>query len=180
VAPDVDPAGLEARLFDGAVSCELMARVGLESGPVPHGAAEAAERLLQELAALEDRRAEGDESGHGGDPALRRLEAKLDLALQMLAQALPGLSRLDLQPVRLGPRGIRLAEPDALRDASGVLVWQPSEAFPLRVHLPVKALDGPRPARYWAFEPLPPGLQDALERHIFRLHRRWLAAQRRG
>lgn len=176
------PADADARdaaLFDGAVFCDVVARLRIEPGPLPPEAFEVAERLLHDLAALEERRAEGDD-GHAGDPALKRLEAKLDLTLQLLAQALPGLAPLPAKAIRLGPRGVRLAEPAHAAGTDAVLVWQPGEGLPLTLRLPVRALDGGVPSRRWAFPPLPDGLQDALERHVFRLHRRALAAQRRG
>jgi hypothetical protein len=50
----------------------------------------------------------------------------------------------------------------------------------LLAHLPVRCLARQDETSWWAFEPLEPALADLLERHVFRLHRRWLAAQRRG
>ena len=179
----VDEGLADAALFDGAVACELTARVRLQAGAPPLGSAEAAERLLRDLAMVEERRGEVEDSAHPPDPALRRLEAKLDLTLQLLAQALPALASPPSRTVRCCARGLRIDGADAalaLTDGVATLAWQPADGLPLLAHLPVRCLARHGTASWWAFEPLEPALADLLERHVFRLHRRWLAAQRRG
>jgi len=179
----VDEATADAALFDGAVACELTARVRVQSGPPEQGSAEAAERLLRDLAMMEERRAEADDPAHPTDPALRRLEAKLDLTLQLLSQALPALAPPPPRAVRLSARGVRIeasAADASIADGVATLAWQPGDGLPLLAHLPVRCLAHRTDASWWAFEPLEPALADLLERHVFRLHRRWLAAQRRG
>lgn len=179
----VDDAAADAALFDGAVACDLAARLRLQPGPPAAGSAEAAERLLRDLAIMEERRGESDDAAHPPDPALRRLEAKLDLMLHLLAQALPALAPLPVRAVRLSARGLRIdtsAADAAIASGPATLVWQPADGLPLAMHLPVRRLAGADERSWWAFEPLEPAVSDLLERHVFRLHRRWLAAQRRG
>ena len=179
----VDEAAADAALFDGAVACELTARVRIAPSAPPAGSAEAAERLLRDLAMMEERRGESDEAAHPPDPALRRLEAKLDLTLQLLAQALPALAPPPSRAVRFSARGLRIdASPSdaAIADDSATLAWQPGDGLPLLAHLPVRRLVCIGERSWWAFEPLEPAVADLLERHVFRLHRRWLAAHRRG
>lgn len=170
----------EAALFENAVACELQARMRVQPGPLPAGSADAAERLLRDLAMVEERRAEPDDPAHPGDPALRRLEAKLDLTLQLLAHALPGLGVPLPVPARLSARGVRLAHAGEPAPAQAVLAWQPGDGLPLLAHLPVRRLAADATHAWWAFDALEPSLADLLERHVFRLHRRLLAAQRRG
>ena len=172
----------DAALFGDAVACELLARMQLLPAPLPSGATEAAERLLRDLAMVEERRGEPEDPTQPPDPALRRLEAKLDLTLQLLAQALPSLAGPPPRPVRLSAVGVRFDTPTGVAAAAGalaVLAWQPGEGLPLALHLPVTCLASGGGRSWWRFDPLPPGLADLLERHVFRLHRRGLAAQRR-
>lgn len=176
-------AAAEAALFEGVVACELQARMQLLPAPAPPGATEAAERLLRDLAMVEERRGEPEDPTHPPDPALRRLEAKLDLTLQLLAQALPALAGPAPRAVRLSARGLRFDAAPGVAAAEGaiaVLAWQPGEGLPLALHLPVRCLAQAAGRSWWRFEALEPGLADLLERHIFRLHRRALAALRRG
>lgn len=180
--PVADHAAAEAALFGEAVACTLQARMALVPLPLPVGAADAAERLLRDLAMVEERRGEPEDAAHPPDPALRRLEAKLDLTLQLLAQALPGLAGPPPRPVRLSALGVRFDGPAGAAAADGalaVLAWQPGEGLPLTVHLPVRCLAQSDGSSWWRFDPLPTGVAELLERHVFRLHRRELAAQRR-
>ena len=170
----------DAALFEGAVACDLVARMALRPGPLPAGAGDAAERLLRDLAQVEERRAEPDDAAHPPDPGLRRLEAKLDLAMQLLARALPGLAVPAAVPVRLSARGVRVAADASIDATEAFLEWQPGDGLPLLAALPVRRLAVDATHAWWAFDDLEPGLQDLLERHVFRLHRRALAAQRRG
>jgi hypothetical protein len=85
--------------------------------------------------------------------------------------------------VRLSARGLRIEASAAdaeVADTPATLAWQPGDGLPLLAHLPVRCLARQDETSWWAFEPLEPALADLLERHVFRLHRRWLAAQRRG
>lgn len=170
----------DAILFEGVVACDLVARMALRPGPLPAGAGDAAERLLRDLAQVEERRPEPDDPAHPPDPALRRLEAKLDLMLQLFARAVPGLAVPPTVPVRLSARGVRLEAGASIDAPQAVLEWQPGDGLPLLASLPVRRLAVDGAHSWWAFDGLEPGLQDLLERHVFRFHRRALAAQRRA
>lgn len=172
----------EGALFGEAVACTLQARMQLQPAPLPPGAIEAAERLLRDLGMVEERRGEPEDATHPPDPALRRLEAKLDLTLQLLAQALPALAGPPPRAVRLSAVGVRFDGPTGVTAAGGalaVLAWQPGDGLPLTLHLPVTCLAQAAGRSWWRFDPLPPALAELLERHVFRLHRRELAAHRR-
>ena len=175
-------ASADAALFSSAVSCDLQARMTLAPTPLPAGALEAAERLLRDLAMVEERRGEPDDQAHPPDPVLRRIEAKLDLTLQLLAQALPSAAGPAFRSVRLSALGVRFETSPGVAAAAGavaVLVWQPGEGVPLALHLPVTCVAQSSGQSWWRFAPLPPSIVDLLERHVFRLHRRGLAASRR-
>ncbi|WP_267119406.1 PilZ domain-containing protein, partial [Xanthomonas sacchari] len=61
---------------------------------------------------------------------------------------------------------------------------QPSDWLPDHLELPVRVLAEAATAgvvQLWLrFETQPPGLEEALERHLFRLHRRQIADSRRA
>ena len=174
-------ADLDARLFGDRLSVDAIARVALVPGPLPEGALDDAERALRDLATIEDRRGDEGEPSSPGDAAWRRLEAKLDLTLLLLARALPALRGPRPLPIRLGAAGLRLdrgaSAPDDVA-ATAVLQWQPADALPVLLHLPVRRVGAEGGLAWWAFEPLAAALDDALERHVFRLHRRSLALRR--
>ena len=171
--------GFDRSLFEGAVDAELLARMAVQDGPHPAGALDEAEALFRDLAMVDERRADDGDAAAAADAGLRRVEAKLDLTLRLLARALPGLAIPPLTPVRLGLRGVRLEGPCALLDDAAVLRWQPAAWMPLPLLLPVRAAGRTADASWWAFDALPAPLAEALERHVFRLHRRLLAARRR-
>lgn len=176
-ATPVADADAERQLFDDALYCDGPARLRLEAVGLPEGALDEALQVLAAIAVVEDRR--GDEAGSGAElaQAVRRLDAKLDLTLLLLARLIPELQGPPPRSVRLGVRGLRLeGEVPAARQA--VLHWQPADWLPISLRLPVRALSREGGVSCWAFEPLGSALEEALERHVFRLHRRWRASQR--
>lgn len=176
---DASREGFDLALFDGAVDAELLARMAVQDGPLPVGAFEESEALFRDLAMVDDRRSDDGDAAPAVDAGLRRVEAKLDLTLRLLARALPGLAVPPLTQVRLGLRGVRLDGPGPEPAGVAVLRWQPAEWMPLPLLLPVRAAGRSADASWWAFDALPVSLAEALERHVFRLHRRMLAARRR-
>lgn len=147
-----------------------------------------AETLLRALAVLEDSRADESEERGPADPALRRLEAKVDLMMGLLGSLLQREQPAD--PPRLmqwSVRGAAIEMPavDAalVPGGSALLRLQPSDALPEAIQLPVQVLAiEPCPAgrRLWlGFDALPPALESLLERHLFRVHRRAIAGSRR-
>ncbi|RRN78602.1 PilZ domain-containing protein [Pseudoxanthomonas sp. SGD-10] len=150
-----------------------------------------AEALLQGLAQVEDLRGSEDsgEEKRGELPLLaQRLDAKLDLVLVLLGrlvrQANPPLPPT---PLRWSVRGLRLqlAADAALPepDSAGSVRLQPADWLPDDVELPVivsAAARGPQASWVWLrFPALPPGLEEAMGRHLFRMHRRQVADARR-
>ena len=144
-----------------------------------------AETLMRALALLEDARSDESESPDG-DPALRRLESKVDLLVGMVGALLQRDQPLD--PVRAlhwSARGAMVELGDAAPPSTGdavVLRLQPSDTLPDALLLPahVLAVDGQAGAHAWLrFDPLPASLEALLERHLFRLHRRAVAERRR-
>ncbi|WP_028917077.1 PilZ domain-containing protein [Pseudoxanthomonas sp. J35] len=180
----------EAELFAEALSCELVLPADFRAGADAGRQAEA-EALLRGLARIEDLRSEdgGEERGEA-HLQLQHMDAKLDLALvllgRLLSQSAPALPAC---PLRWSARGLRLqlGQPDdgALPAAgtAGVLRLQPADWLPDRLELPATVLAvAPTPGGAWLwlrFPPLKPGLEDALERHLFRMHRRQIADERR-
>lgn len=179
----------ERQLFDETLSCELALPVEFRAGATPPrpGAAEA---LLRGLAQVEDSRAEDGLDERGELPqAVQRVEAKLDLVLGLLGRLVrQSQPALPLRQVRWSRQGMRL-ETDApaglAAGTTGTLVLQPGEWLPEAVELPARVLaeasSGTGGSFLWLrFEALAPGLEAALERHLFRLHRRQVAEARRA
>jgi hypothetical protein len=180
-----EPATADARLFADAVSVDGPQRLAVLAGAADAGALAEAEQVLRLLAEIDERRDERRDDGPGHEhAALRRVEAKLDLALLLLGRAMPGASSLAAVTVRLSARGCRVPRAACATvpaAAAGVhLRWRPSEALGVEIALPLVALAQDEAQAWWAFAPLGEPLHDLLERHVFRLHRRWLAQQRQG
>ena len=178
----------EAELFADVLvhqdRCPAAFLPGFADTPAAHVGTARAEMLLTSLAASDNARSEDGDDHAEPSSALQRVEAKLDLVLGLLGTMLR--ERGDLPPptvLRWSTRGARI---DVLGDAlairpgaRGVLRVQPADWLPDCIELPahVIAVEG---ARVWlAFEPLSPNLADALERHLFRLHRKQVAESRR-
>lgn len=180
----------ETALFDDTLVCDVILPADFVAGAAPGGLAQA-EATLRALAQVEDLRSEESAEERGELPALaaQRIEAKLDLVLALLgrlvAQSGQALSPL---PLRWSRRGLRLlvnaVAPIAAVGARGLLRLQPSDWYPDRMELPVivlaEAEAGPGMRQLWLrFEALPEGLEEAIDRHLFRLHRRQVAVNRR-
>lgn len=179
----------EAALFDDTLACEAILPAAFAAGPEP-GHPQQAEALLRGLAQVEDLRGEdAGEEKRGELPLLaQRMDAKLDLVLVLLGRLLRQTApALPMQPLHWSVRGLRLALPagDAgpAAGAAGIVRLQPSEWLPDHLELPATVLAcAPADGRHWLwlrFPELPAGLEDALERHLFRMHRREVAARRR-
>ncbi len=124
------------------------------------------------------------EGGHEPDASgtdnrrLERLEAKLDLALYLLARNLEADAPSAARLVDLSAEGMswRDAAPPA-EGADLVLALRPSDALPLTLRLPARALpaEGDRAAA--RFADLPDALADALVQFVFRRHRQAIRAR---
>jgi len=185
--PDILHAA-ESQLFDDTLSCELSLPADFRIGNAP-ARQSAAEAVLRGLAQVEELRGEDGLDERGELPLIvQRMDAKLDLMLALLGRmARQGHDALPLRPVRWSRRGMRLETGQrcgAPTASAGVLSLQPGEWLPETIELPVSVLaeaaSGTGGCFLWLrFDALDPGLETALERHLFRLHRRQVADARR-
>lgn len=181
------PREADAALFGEALACEDVRPCGFEAATpdvaARHAEAMRAEAFLQALAIVEDSRGEDPEEYGPGALALQRIEARLDLLTALVGSLLHGIERDAPRALRWSAIGACLSGPDAPVDSTGWLRIQPSDALPQPLRLPVRVLakeQAAGDARLWLrFDDLPPGLTAALERHLFRLHRREIAERRR-
>jgi len=176
----------EKELFGAALTCEV--RVPAVFVPGERALQQQqSESLLHGLAVAEDSRSE-DPDDHGEVPqSMQRLEAKLDLVLSLLGKL--ARQRNEATPVRSmrwSHLGLRLdlhETPDVRPGDAGVVLLQPAAWFSDHIELPATVLacgaSGDGIHHLWLrFGRLSAGLQDALERHLFRLHRRQIAEAR--
>lgn len=178
----------ESELFDETLSCELAlpAEFRIGSAVIRPGTAEI---LLRSVALVEDARGDdGHDDRSDATLQVQRLEAKLDLVMVLLGRLVRQSSQdLPLRPLRWSRRGIRLeqgARSGAAPGSMGVIRLQPCDWLPDHIDLPVvivaEAANGSGAHYLWLrFEGLSDALEMALERHLFRLHRRQIAEARR-
>jgi len=189
-------AAAEAReiLFGDVLACDE-ARPAAFLPDTPDGAAAQSsgthgEALLRALAVIEDgARAEGYgnlEPEQPADHAMHRIEAKLDLLTLLVA----GISASDAtdpaRPLRWSARGACVAVDGILATGTrGQFRIRPGDWLPTPLRLPATVIacdtDDSGAARAWLrFDPMPAALETALERHLFRIHRRSIAESRRS
>ena len=154
---------------------------GALEGAALNAACQRAEAFLQAVAVVEDSRHEDSEEHSPAALALRRVEARLDLLTTLVAS----LARrddadpwVDLRWSALGaclPATARVAP-----GARGVFRIQPCDWLPESLSLPAtaEAIDEVSGRLWLRFGPLPAALTQALERHLFRVHRREIAGRR--
>jgi len=174
----------ENTLFDNLLSYEtclpatFMPGQGL--GRLGH-----AESLLNSLALVEDHRLSEDSQSERDEGSLfsQRLEAKLDLNLLLLGRLLQqARAPLPARKVRWSIRGVRLEQPDTTEltpGIKGILQIQPCDWLPESLELPASVLAIEPGQWLWlCFPTFAPSLNDTLERHLFRQHRRQIAQSR--
>jgi hypothetical protein len=142
------------------------------------------ETLLQSLAVVEDG-VRSEEPEQPSEHALQRLEAKVDLLTALVASLCADQYNDPVQSLQWSARGASLSI--AAPVAEGTAGWfrvRPTDGLPSPLVLPATVLacgsvpDGS--TRVWLrFGPLSQALQGALERHLFRVHRRAVAESRR-
>lgn len=175
----------DLELFGDALTCEERLQCAFLAddgrGATPDETADAAEALLRNFGSAEETHAD-DGEGYAGDPALQRLEAKLNLVLRLVAELARNES-LPWRDVRWSRRGLSLIceEMASVNDRGRVRLALGAQ-LPLPLELPVRVLaseptDGGHRLRL-KLDPARPALEAAIERHLFRLHRRAIA--RRG
>lgn len=188
--PKVDPVDhpAERTLFGDALTCDALLPAGFAPGPAPLSQAPA-EALLRGLAIAEDARGEEADERNELSPALQRVEAKLDLMLALLGRlASRHDDALPVRALRWSRRGLRLDQPEDARlhtGQQGTLRVQPVAWLADQLELPAKVLAvsprGDGMQHVWlGFDTLGATLEEALDRHLFRLHRRQVAEARQS
>ncbi|MFN3310504.1 MAG: PilZ domain-containing protein [Thermomonas sp.] len=186
----MNPEAADALLFGEALACQEHVRAGFAPQLLDPRQAEAlclrAESGLAAIAVIEDNRADEEDAAQGA--ALRRVEAKLDLLLALVGHLGRGTEAATEVTLQWSARGARLpATPDAAVGDTGLFRIQAANWLPEPLALPARVIaigpaqDAPGAALQWLrFDPLTPGAASALERHLFRRHRRSVAERRRG
>lgn len=182
--PTDDPA--DATLFGDNLDCSLVLPVQVVASHAPGRQAQAL-TLLHGLAQIEDLRKDDGGEEHGDLPLLaQRMDAKLDLILALVGRLASRADSLPACPLRWSAAGVRvdLEEAGALPpDASALVRLQPADWLPDHLELPARVVarrNIDSGVRLWlAFVGLRADLVEALDRHLFRLHRREVAEQRR-
>lgn len=157
---------------------------GLPGESALHALATRGEALLRALAVIEDG-ARIEEGEQPADHGLHRLEAKLDLLTLLVADATATAKDDPPRPLRWSARGACLEVDAPLQTGSrGLFQVRPADWLPTPLLLPAAVIacdagDDGRPRAWLGFEALSPSLEAALERHLFRIHRRAIAESRR-
>ncbi|GAB3735856.1 hypothetical protein GCM10028862_19990 [Luteimonas pelagia] len=180
----------ECILFGDVLACTELRPATFLPGTPPPAELQAdllrAETFLHALAVIEDRRGE-DPDEHGPLAlALDRIEARLDLLAMQLGQVLPGGGADPARRLRWSARGACLPVDAPLAPGTaGVLRVLPADALCQALRLPARVVacredEAGALAAWVRFEGLTPGVESALERHLFRIHRRAVADRRRA
>lgn len=176
----------EAALFGDTLSCEETQRAAFVAQAVDATLAEAlclrAETNLHAIAVIEDTGGEEDDAPLS--PVLRRIEARLELMMTLLGAALRPERADPLQPLRWSAMGARLRATGPVDEGrTGLFRIQATPWLPEPLELPAEVVacrpdPGPDAGLWLRFAPLGEGVRSALERHLFRQHRRAIAVQR--
>ena len=179
-------------VFGDALACGELRPVAFVAGS---GEAEAnrlacmrSEAMLRAIAVVEDSHGREEPEDRGlHDLAVQRIEAKLDLLSALVASLVSRQGGADhVLPLEWSAHGACLT----LGDAPGVQVGQPGmlrvrpcDWLPETLELPATVAGVDRDEgthRLWLrFTDHTPALTAALERHLFRIHRRAVAERRR-
>lgn len=180
------PAVADAALFGETLTCEETRRAAFVAQPVDAVLAEAAsvraEACLRAIAIIEDTGGEEDDTVLS--PALRRIEARLELVMALLGSRLQQGQADPVVTLRWSALGASFAVAAPLAEGcSGLFRIQATPWLPEPLELPAtvaacqSGADGK--ALLWLrFGPLSEAATSALERHLFRQHRRAIAERR--
>ncbi|SEK50943.1 Atypical PilZ domain-containing protein, cyclic di-GMP receptor [Pseudoxanthomonas sp. GM95] len=188
-AASMTPEQAHAALFDEILTLEeTRAATFLPGALTPsalHDAAAQGEALLRSLAVIDDGAARIDDPDQQADPALLRMEAKLDILTLLVADLAAAHDRSDArQALVWSARGVELTLPNAPAPGQeGMFRVRASDWLPTPLLLPSRVLavrQETGASRVWlGFEQLSAAMESALERHVFRIHRRAVAHSRR-
>lgn len=130
------------------------------------------------LTAINQMEASQDLESSSEHRRLDRLEAKLDLALYLLARTLESQPISAPVAVRLSPNGIQWQENQPPEAGSFLLLeLRPSTPLPLSLRLPARAREAHGGWAQADFHNLPEALAEALYQFIFRRHRQAIRAR---
>jgi len=184
MSPPLSEHSAERALFDNTLSYAARLPVAFVPG-AGAGRLEHAQSLLHSLGMIEDHRCQDSQNGRDEDASFgQRLEAKIDLNLLLLGHLLEQVvAPLPVRSTRWSIRGIRVQQADGGHPPAGtggVVQIRLCECFPEVLELPVSvvASDADQGWVWLSFPAFAQGLHEALERHLFRLHRRQLAQAR--
>lgn len=175
-------------LFGDVLVCDEMRPAaflpGIPDSTTMHTLATRGEALLRALAIVEDG-VRNEEPEQPADYALHRIEAKLDLLTVLVAGLAPTANEDPLRPLQWSARGASLVIDQPLPiGSSGCFRVKPTDWLPSPLVLPATVVacdtDSHGNQHAWLrFGPMTPALEAALERHLFRVHRRSVAESRR-
>lgn len=186
----MNAAAADRALFDESLCCveEMPAR--FRAGELAESARlralERAESLLRVIALVEEADAAEPEERGSVELGLQRVESKLNLVLELVGALVRQQTDLpSTVAVQWSRRGVRLERSEPFAPGTeGWLTLYPLPWLPQALELPVTALhceSNGEDARLWlALPTVPGGFQTALERHLFRRHRRAVALARRA
>jgi hypothetical protein len=176
----------EHALFEGALTCDAVLPARFDPGrrAVMQASSEA---LLKGLAVAEDVSGDDPEERKEATPSQQRIEAKLDLVLSLLGRlARRHEDALPVTALRWSHRGLRLdvdTPPPSSAGTPGIVTLQPAAWLSDQIELPATVLDQVQGSQglqhvWLQFDALNAGLAEAMDRHLFRLHRRQIAEAR--
>ena len=177
----------DAALFGDALACEDVQRAAFVPQTLDPAWLETicarAEIHLSAIAVIEDSRNEEEEGPQG--LALRRIEAKLDLLLTLVGNLNTQANADPRVPLRWSAQGVQMPAGNhpCPEGSTGVFRVQATPWLPEPLLLPAAVIacadgDDGKPGQWLQFGPLPESTRAALERHLFRQHRRAVAERR--
>lgn len=118
------------------------------------------------------------DTGDAEHRRLDRLEAKLDLALYLLARNLEAAQAVQFREVILAPDRVEWREDQPPAPGSPlILELRLAERLPLTLRLPARACESRPGYALVRLENLPEALDDALHQFVFRRHRQAIRAR---
>lgn len=182
-----------ARVFGDTLACEEVRPATFLPGELDATSLRVictrSDALLRAIAVVEDTRSDDADERTTQELALQRVEAKLDLLTALVATLVNSQEPHDPpQAIGWSALGVCLPVNGATASAAtpgtaGIFRVQPCDWLPEVLQLPATVLANVADAdghHLWLrFEPLPAVLVAALERHLFRVHRRAIAESRR-
>jgi hypothetical protein len=175
-------------LFGDSLGCDELRPAAFHAVPLDQVElgveAVRAEAFLHALALIEDSRVDETEEHGPSTLALNRIEAKVDVLSSLIGTLMKGVDQDPPCSLRWSAAGARLSDGGSFPAGTvGNLRIQPSDWLPqsLRIAATVLACDpsAGRGTLWLRFDALSPNLAMALERHLFRVHRREIAELRR-